>query len=159
MTNDVTCTEAIDRRFELDEQITIIQGRQKAEIAPLVEEMQLCEQFVKSEMLTAGTQQTKTAAGHQCFFSTKDSVTVEDWDAVLHEIIVASPPMERDGKTVPEEQWAAVLNHILATANWGLLNRAVNKTVVKEIIEEKKAPPPGVKYTSFKDLSWRRGKA
>lgn len=159
MSNDVTREEAIDRRFELDEQIAVIQGRQKAELAPLVEEMHLCEQFVKSDMLSAGAQQTKTAGGHQCFFTTKDSVTVADWDAVLREIVFASPPMSKDGKTVTPEQWNEVLTHILATANWSLLNRAVNKTVVKEIIEERKVPPPGVKYESFRDLSWRRGKA
>lgn len=158
MSEELTVSAAIDRRFELDEQIGIIQGQQKAVLAPLAEEMSLCEQFVKAEMLTANTQQTKTAAGHQCFFTTKDSATVEDFDAVLKSIVAASPPMQQDGKTVAPEQWQAVLDHIVATANWGLLNRAINKTVYKEMLEAQ-TPPPGVKYTSFKDLSWRRGKA
>ena len=39
-----------------------------------------------------------------------------------------------------------------------LLNKALNKTAVKEYIEVNKEPPPGVKYDSYRDLQWRRGK-
>ena len=50
-----------------------------------------------------------------------------------------------------------ILDHIQNTGLWALLNKAVNKTAVKEMIEAA-APPPGVRYTTFKDLAWRRGK-
>lgn len=129
---EITLDTVMSRRFELDEQIAVMEGQFKNQIAPLKEELTLCEQFVKSQMLATGLQQVKTAAGHQTFFTTKDSVTVEDWDAALA--------------------------FIRKEEAWHLLNHAVGKTSVKEFIEVNNAPPPGVRYDSFKDLAWRRGK-
>ena len=128
---EVTLDTVMARRFELDEQIALIQGRHKQELEPLAEEKTLCEQFIKSQMLATGLQQVKTAAGHQTFFTTKDSVVMDDWD-----------------------QFIAIVQQ----GNWQLLNHAANKTAVKEWIETNNAPPPGVRYDSFKDLAWRRGK-
>ena len=125
--------EVMSRRFALDEQIAIIQGRHKAELEPLIEEKNMCEQYIKQTMLDAGEQQFKTAEGHMTFFTTKDSVKVGDWD----------------GATLP---------FIIQNNAYHLLNQAVNKTAVKEYIEAHQTPPPGVEYVSFKDLSWRRGK-
>jgi hypothetical protein len=119
------------RRFALVEEITAIAGRHKAELKPFADELSLCEIFIKDMMNRSGLQQAKTGAG-MAFFTTKDSVTVEDWEATLADIV--------------------------ANNNYGLLNRAVNKTAVKEYIEANKTPPPGVKYDSYRDLAWRRGK-
>lgn len=129
--SELTLETVMSRRFELDEQIAVLQGKHKAELEPLAEEKHLCEQFIKEQMLTAGLQNVKTAAGHMTFFQTKDSVTVDDWDAALG---------------------------FIQQGNWHLLNHAVNKTAVKEFIESNNTPPPGVRYDSFKDLAWRRGK-
>ena len=162
MSEEVSIDEAMTRRFELDEQISLIQGRQKLELAPLVEEMQLCEQFVKAELLKTGAQQWKSSStGHMTFWTTKDSVTVENMEAVIHRILSEAPPIadldaQIEGKT-DAEVWAMVLEHIEACGLWGLLNKAVNKTSVKELIEAGDQPP-GIKYTTFRDLSWRRGK-
>jgi len=132
MTEEITLDTVMSRRFELVEQIAIIQGRQKMELEPLNEEAKLCELFIKDAMLTAGMQQCKTGAG-MAFFTTKTSCTVSDWDATLAYI------KEHDA--------------------FELLNHAVNKSTVAEYIEENKEAPPGVKFDSFKDLSWRRGRA
>jgi hypothetical protein len=133
MTDEISIDTVMLRRFDLDEQIAIIQGRQAAEIAPLVEEKKLCEQYIKDAMNTGNLQQLKIACGHQAYFTTKDSVKVGDWDAAL----------------------AYIRTHNA----FELLNQAVNKTACKEFIEEHKEPPPGVAYESFRDLAWRRGKA
>jgi len=119
------------RRFALVEEMKTIQVRHNLELMPLNDELALCETFIKDVMNKAGLKQAKTAAG-MAFFTTKDSVTVEDWEATL--------------------------SYIETTKNFGLLNRAVNKTAVKEYIEEFKTPPPGVKYDAYRDLAWRRGK-
>lgn len=149
---DVSLDQVMARRFELVEQIGIIAGRQKAELAPLNEELGLCETFVKDHMNKGGLQQVKTAAG-MTFFTTKDSVTVKDMDQVIHHMIAAAPPMP----DIAAEMWPRVVDHIYAHGMWGILNKAVNKTAVKELIDAK-ASPPGVEYSSYKDLSWRREK-
>lgn len=130
---EITRDQVMSRRFALVEEIAVLSGRHKLELDPLNEELRLCEAFIKDSMNTANEQQIKTAEGHMAYFTTKDSVKVGDWDATLAFI--------RENNA------------------FGLLNQAVNKTACKEYIEEHKAPPPGVEYSSFRDLAWRRGKS
>lgn len=157
MTDELSLDAVMARRFELVEQQAVIAGRHKTELAPLNEELSLCETFIKDLMNKSGLQQAKTDAG-MAFFTTKDSVTVKDMDQVIRFMLDQAPPLQRNGKTVDPDMWKAVLDHIYAHGMWGLLNKAVNKTAAKELIEAK-TPPPGVEYSSYKDLSWRRGKA
>lgn len=132
MTQELTVDLAMNQRFKLVEEIAIIQGRHKAELEPLLEVVALCESFIKDEMTKGNMQSLKTAAGHQAYFTTKDSVKVSDWDAALA--------------------------YIKENSAYHLLNQAVNKTATKEFIEAHQTPPPGVEYSSFKDLAWRKGK-
>ena len=130
--SELTLDEVLDRKFELDEQVAIIQGKHKVELEPFNEELRMCELFIKDEMNKAGMQQVKNKHGHMAFFTTKDSVTVSDFDQVIA--------------------------YIMGEKAFHMLNKAVNKSAVKEYIELHKAPPPGVKYDSYRDLAWRRGK-
>jgi hypothetical protein len=132
MSNEVTLDTVMERRFDLVEAKAIIEGKHKAELEPLNEELRLCETFIKDEMNRSGMQQCKTSAG-MAFFTTKDSVKVGDWDAVLAYI------RENDA--------------------FNLLNQAVNKTAVKEFLETNQSAPPGVEYVAYRDLAWRRGKS
>lgn len=153
MADEVSIDDVMTRRFELADELDRRAALYKAELAPLNEELGLCETFIKAELLRTGAQQWKSSStGHQTFWTTKDSVTVEDMDQVIHRILVEAPPMG------DPTLWQQVLDHIQATGLWGLLNKTVNKTAVKEMIEAN-AQPPGIKYTTFRDLAWRRGKA
>ncbi len=152
---EVNRGEVMTRRFALDEEINIISGRHQAELKPLIEEKNLCEQFIKQTMLAAGEQQFKTDEGHMTFFVTKDSVKVTDMGEVIHYMLASAPPPD----TIPLEEWDHIIEHIQSHGLWGLLNNAVSKTAAKEIIETTKAAPPGIEYSSYKDLNWRRGKA
>lgn len=162
MSEEVNLDEVMSRRFELDEQITARQLAHKAELAPLVEEMQLCESFVKAELLKTGAQQWKSSStGHMTYWTTKDSVTVEDMDQVIHHILAAAPLPPKDDASryfMSSDGWDFILRHIQNTGLWMLLNKAVNKTAYKELLEAQQQAP-GVKYTTFKDLCWKRGKA
>ena len=128
---EISIDMVMARRFELAEQIAVIQGRHKAELEPLNQELNVCELYIKDTMNKGGLQQLKTAAG-MTYFTTKDSVKVSDWDAAL--------------------------NYIRENDAYHLLNQAVNKTACKEFIEANQTPPPGVEYSAYKDLAWRRGK-
>ena len=128
---DVTLDQVMTRHFQLTDEIAIIAARQKQELAPLNEELNLVDTYLKSQMTAAGMQQCKTDAG-MAFFITKDSVSMKDWDAFT--------------------------GFIKANDAWHLLNHAAAKNACKEYIETNNAPPPGVEYSSYKDLSWRRGK-
>jgi len=156
--------DVMTRRFELDEQIAIIQGQQKLALEPLAEELKLCETYIKNELNTSGAQSWKSqTTGHMTFFTTKDSVKVENMDDVIGYMLAAAPIPDffydaiTDG--VPHgESWTNIINHIRTHGLWSLLNNAVNKSTAKEIIERDNAPPPGTSYSSYRDLSWKRGK-
>lgn len=129
---ELSLDQVIARKFALDTEIALIQGRHKAELEPLQEELHMCELFVKDEMNKGGFQQVKNATGDMVYFSTKDRANVGDWDTAL--------------ATIREQ------------GLWHLLKKDVSKTAVKEYIEVHNAPPPGVKYETYRDLNWRRGK-
>ena len=131
MTDELSRSEVITRRFELDEQISIIQGRHKLELAPLVEELSMCERFVADSMNKANDQSVKIDGVGMTYFTSKSKCQVRDWDATLAKI--------------------------QAEGLWHLLTHAVSKEAMKEYIETNKESPPGVEFTTFKDLSWRRG--
>ena len=132
--SEISIDEVMTRRFELDALIEDAERQHKLAIAPLTEELKLCETYVRSEMLRAGTQQWKSSTtGHETHFTTKSRSSVKDFDATLAEI--------------------------REKGLWHLLTKAVSKEATKEYIEEYGKPPPGVEYTEFKDLAWRRGRA
>jgi hypothetical protein len=132
MTEEINRNQVMDRRFALVEEIAILSGKHKAELEPLNEALSLCERFIKESMLQANEQQVKTANGHMAYFIPKDSVKVGDWDVALA--------------------------YIKNNNAYHLLNQALNKTAVKEHINEHKEPPPGAEYVSYRDLAWKRGK-
>lgn len=132
MTDEVNLDQVMARRFDLDQEISLREAQFKESIAPLREELNLCETYIKSTMQQQGLSQLKTDAG-MTYFTTKSSVSIVDWDAALAKI-------QADGL-------------------WHFLTKKVSTTAVKEYIEEHKAVPPGVKLEQYQDLSWRRGKA
>ncbi|MBT9176628.1 MAG: hypothetical protein DDT20_00948 [Firmicutes bacterium] len=133
MSEDLNRYEVMSRRFQLAEEIALLEGRHKLELEPLKEELLLCERFVHDSMVSAGEQQFKTSEGHMAFFTTQNSCKVTDWDATLA--------------------------HIIEKQEWELLNHAVNKTVVTDYITANQSPPPGVAYKSRRVLSWHKGKS
>lgn len=155
---ELNAIQVMEQRFQMLEEIALVQGRHNAELAPLLEAVRLAELFIKDTMNKDGAQQLKSAlTGDSCNFTTKDKVTVSDMDAVVGYIVDASP-VPAHIPSMTEELWGAVKTHLRGTAMWTLLNQAVNKTAVKDVIKETNAVPPGVEYSSFKDLAWKRGK-
>jgi len=145
--------QAMNRRFTLSDDIALAQGRHKAELEPLLEEQKLCETYVKDFMNTGNMQQYKVLSGDQAYFQTGTRAGVSEFEQVL-DFIVAAPALPGF-----EEHWDTIKQHIRAEGNWNLLNRAVNKTAVSEHVEANNgAPPPGVKYETYRDLQWRKGK-
>jgi len=55
------------------------------------------------------------------------------------------------------DNWKSTLEYIKIHGFWALLTNAVSKEIVKDYVKEHKAPPPGVKYSEYRDLAWTRG--
>jgi hypothetical protein len=150
---ELTFDVVMERRFDLVEQIARIEGQHKAVLEPLKDELRLCELFMKDEMNKANLQQVKTAAG-QTFFKEKASTGVADWSQVLRFCLESPAP-----EGVAPEAWAQYIEHIIAGGHLHFLKKDVSSTAIKEYVEvHQGALPPGVKYSTYRDLNWMRGK-
>lgn len=157
MSEDLNINEVMAQRFAIEEQIAIMSGKHKGELAPLVEVRDMCEAYIKDVMLKQGLQNLKTDAGMALFVS-KDSAGVDNFDLFTAGLVADVPPLDSPDFNFLPEEWQHIVSHFAAHASWHFLNKVANKTAVKEYIEEHKKPPPGIKYDSYKDLSWRKGK-
>lgn len=144
--------QALRRRFEVVEQIAILQGKHKGELEPLLEEQKMCEVFIKDFMNTGKMQQYKIDSGDQAFFQNGTRTGVENHEAVL-DYIVDVPPLPG-----LEGHWDAIKKQFRALGHWGILTKAVKKEAVVEYVEVHQIPPPGTKIETFRDLQWRKGK-
>ena len=105
-------------------------NREHAEaIRPLKEQMDKLEKKMLTQLNNAGVDSMKTGHG-TVYKSTGSSCTVADWDSVF--------AFMRDKEM------------------WQLLNHSVNKTAVTEYLEANGELPPGVNYTTFTTVNFRR---
>jgi len=112
----------------LRDTVAEIEADAKAKAAPLKADMQTIEAALLKHMQSGGVQNLKTAAG-TAYISEKTSATVEDWDALLE--------------------------YVLETEAFELLERRVSKTAYAERLASG-TPPPGVMYTSMLGVNCRR---
>ncbi len=150
---EITRDSVMARRFELVEQIAIISARHKEELREANEELALCETFVRDSMNQGKEQSVKIAGVGMAYFTTKSNCKVADFDSVIRTVL-SSAPVPAD---VPQPLFQRVVDHLYAHGLWSMFTKAVSKETVKEYIGVHKAPPAGVEYSEFRDLSWKRG--
>lgn len=133
MSDELTIDVVMTRRFELVDEQAVIASRHKQELAPINEELAMCELFIKNHMNETNTQSLNITGAGMAYFTTKSKCSVGDFDAVLAKI---------RGENL-----------------WHMLTKAVSKEAVKDYIKEHGAPPDGIDYSEYRDLSWKRGNA
>ena len=151
---ELSIEQVMARRFELTEQMAIIAGRHKAELAPLGEELELCEKFIWQAM--GGLQQVKTGIGTAFFKQGSRAQLEKDAFPTLLRYIVESA--FKDAPLDPRATTTDMVEHVLTHGRFQLLKKDVSKTAVEEIVEAEKTPPPGVTYETFRTLQFRKGK-
>lgn len=111
--------EVVAAYVRLRDRKTEIQRRHKDELAPINEDMGKLEAWLQAQLLQQGVDSMKTKGG-TAYLQTSSSATVKDWDATLE--------------------------FIKQTNDWSFLEARVNKTAVKDYIENSGEVPPGVDY-------------
>ncbi len=119
----------IAKHLELRNAKAMLEKETKEKVSKLEEGMSLIETALKAEANRLGVTSFKTTSG-TAFLTTVDRASVADWDMVLE--------------------------YITTNNKYDLLNRAVNKTAVKEFVETNKIAPPGVNYTSSVGINIRK---
>lgn len=119
----------VKKYVELRDAIDAVNAEAKKRVTVLEEAQEVIASVLMKLAKEQGVTSFKTESG-TAFIATKDHAGVADWPRVLEFI----------------EQNKA----------WNLLNKAVNKTAVKEYISQHETPPPGVNYTVVQEIQVRR---
>lgn len=112
-------TEIVARYIQIRDAISDKEAAHKAEIAEYKAALAKIERHLLTRLIHMGASHVNTPAGG--FYRT-----------------------ERTSATVAD--WSAVLSHIQEQQLWGMLEKKVNKTAVKEYIAEHGDLPPGVDF-------------
>jgi hypothetical protein len=123
--------DVVARYIGLRDEKDKIEADAKARVEKLAEQMRIIEGWLHQQMQTLGVESFKTEYG-TAFVKMTDFCGVQDWNLTLQ--------------------------YIQENQAWNLLNKAVNKTAVKEFIAENQVPPPGVNYGMKQEVQVRRGK-
>ena len=117
MTTTPEYSSLVERYIQLRDHITAREAAHKAEIAKFKEAQARIEKHLLAHLNTTGASSVSTA--HGTFFKA-----------------------ERSSATVAD--WALALDYIKSNDLWNMLDKRVNKTAVKEFLEEHGDLPPGV---------------
>lgn len=127
----ITTEMVIGKFIELRDEVEAITNRAAAECAEKKGQMHSLQAWLKNKFNETGETSVKTPAG-TAYVENVTSCKVADWNTVI--------------------------NFVKETENWGLLKRDVSKTAVDEYTQEHGVLPPGVNWTTIKDVKIRRGK-
>ena len=145
----------VEKYIALRDEKAAIAERQKAELAPLNESMEIIEKWLLAQMDAMGVDSLKTPAGTPYKAITK-SVKMVDSEAfkrfVFSPLIDAlSTAATSQGMQLPD------LNGLLASGVfWDMIDFRCGKKGVVEYTEQNGTLPPGVTMDSFTTINIRR---
>lgn len=130
---EFTTEQIIEKYITLRDRKEALASQLKLDLEPLVAAMDAIEGFLLDDMNKSGEQSKATAAG-TAFIKTSEFVGVSDFGE-----FAAFTDTQPDGKR--------------------FFKKDANKTAVQEYIKEHGVPPPGIKYTTAREVQIRRPKA
>ena len=125
----VTVDQAVAAYMKLRQKKAEVEASIKDELSQIEANMDKLEKWIKTRADAMGVSSFKTPHG-TAFLTTKDYASVADWDATLA--------------------------FVKETGAYNMLNKAVNKTAVREYISETKTVPPGVNYGTKVEVNVRK---
>lgn len=125
----VTVDQAVAAYMKLRQKKAEVEASIKDELSQIEASMDKLEKWIKTQADAMGVSSFKTPHG-TAFLTTKDYASVADWDATLA--------------------------FVKETGAYNMLNKAVNKTAVREYISETKTVPPGVNYGTKVEVNVRK---
>jgi hypothetical protein len=131
VTTEFKIDTVVSRYIDLRDQKAKIAADAKAQTEGIDAQLKIIEGWLHQKLHELGTESFKTEFG-TAYLTKTDFCGVADWNLVLQ--------------------------YIQENQAWNLLNKAVNKTAVKEYLNENQVPPPGVNYGVKEEVQVRRGK-
>ncbi len=119
----------IKKYVELRDAIDAVNNEAKKKVATLTEAQDVLSSVLMKLAKEQGVSSFKTDSG-TAFVQTKTYAGIANWNQTIE--------------------------YIKANDAYNLLNKAVNKTAVKEYIDKHEIPPPGVNWTVEQEIQVRR---
>jgi hypothetical protein len=129
MSTELTVDAVIDTYIKLRTQKEMVEANAKEQVGNIKIKLDKLEAWIQAKSDETGVKSFKTDHG-TAFLATSDFASVGDWDAVL--------------------------GFIKANGAYDLLNKAVNKSAVREYLDANGAVPPGVNFGTKIGVSVRR---
>lgn len=128
----VTFDVVIDAYIKTREELSALKKAYEAKESELKLLQEKREAWMMLQLTNSGQTSAKTPAG-TCYFTTKESVTVGDWDTFM--------------------------SYVLTTEQYELLERRAAKSAVLDIMgaNRDQGLPPGLNYTALKGVNVRKG--
>lgn len=128
----ITAAQVIEAFLKTRNEIDAIKKDAEARVADLNKFQDARLEWLNQQMHAQGLQNMAVDGVGTCYYQTKESVTMGDWDAFFQ--------------------------YVQETSNWELLQHAVNKTAALEIMgtQRQNPPPPGVNYVTKREVHVRR---
>lgn len=148
---DPTVGEVIEAYFKTEDEIKRISEEAANKIAPLEKFQELRKAFCGKLLTEQQGQNIKTAAG-TAFFKKQEFVNVADWSTFVEKELIA--PMVKAVADIEAREIGLTSKGLFTVLKdsfpYELLNKAVNKTAVLEIMGDKRenVPPAGINYVS-----------
>jgi hypothetical protein len=118
-----------DQFIKLRDLKAVIEERHELELKPINEAMEGLKGIMATAMDALKVDSVKTPSG-TVSFSTKVTATIADMNAF----------------------W----NHCVVNADFAMIDKKANKTAIKDYVDKHGAAPPGVNYSTFRDIGVRR---
>jgi hypothetical protein len=155
-----TVEEVIKKYVATRDEIAKKTAALEAELKPLKEFQEAREAFLQGELTKLGAKNISTKEG-TAMFNTQEFVRVSDWDSFVDKVFL-KPVMDMLYDKYMEFETGAEYETFLLDLKDSLplelLNHAVNKTAVLEIMGAKRENPAphGISYTSKRVVQVRR---
>lgn len=156
-TTNFSMDQILDKYLSLKDHIDELGKQQAAAMKPFKTALETLEKFLLDHSIKTGQTQFGTPRA-TAFQTTKTYCGVESWDQVMgkmiHDALLA---IQDKGLTVIDIDELAAVEIMYKSGAFNMLNHAINKTAVKEHMDENQGvPPPGVKWSSERVIQIRR---
>lgn len=162
-----TVADVVALDIQMTDAIKAMSEKHEAEMKPLQEKQRLCRAWLQKYLIENRLENVKTEHGTP-YLSTVMSATIDKengdgWAKLLtyalHAALVRAAEILETHGGDDSEAFDAAVEAAVATPELDLLNRSVNKTKVKDLIDNVEGFDPtaiGVKTTSVQNLNVKR---
>lgn len=143
----------VKKYVELRDEKTVLAEKQKEDMRPINEKMDVIEQWLMGQMNEMGVDSLKTPSGIPYKATTK---SVKMQDAEAFKAFVFRPVIDALNNYDPTLGFPDIMSLLQGGVRWDMIDFRAGKKGICEHIEETGEVPPGVSVEQFQQINIRR---